>query len=134
LLLFQFRLSLIGRTFWKRCQLYTVTNCDCNWFITWIGANFAIGGQMSFKEFCILLCIFRSAHQFEPTSHGKWWFFCERSVVEFRELFQQLFGDSYLSKLSSFVRRWGIHLALILPILQSRLIIVWATSTEIPTH
>jgi hypothetical protein len=36
---------------------------------------------------------------------------CERAIVVFRELFQQLFGDSYLSIFCSFVRRWGIHLA-----------------------
>ena len=52
---------------------------------------------------------------------------CERSIVVFRELFQQLFCDSHRSKFLLFCNE-------ILLIFESRLRIVWAAPTEIPKH
>ena len=49
---------------------------------------------------------------------------CERSIVVFRELFEQLFCYSYPSKFFFFCNEMGIHLQLILLILNSRLRIV----------
>ena len=48
--------------------------------------------------------------------------------------FNNCFAILTRASFCSFVRRWGIHLALILLIVESRLRIVWAAPTEIPMH
>ena len=59
--------------------------------------------------------------------------FCER-LLYLGNCFNNCFAILIRASFCSFVRRWGIHLALILFIFKSCLRIVRAAPTEIPTH
>ena len=82
----------------------------------------------------ILFCIFRLGslkwtHVSSPVT-----IFAKDRLLYLGNCFNNSFAILTPASFSSFVMRWGIHLALILLIFKSCLRIVCAAPTEIPTH